>query len=61
MGGHQHVVTCYAPGEYPETRAYRPIRDDGYDRNLRNMQDIDFTPAVIPALTLVCTVKEKER
>lgn len=51
---HQHTVHCYAPGEYSETRAYRPIRADGLDRNLRNMKDIDFRPAVIPALTLVC-------
>lgn len=52
--GHVHLVGCYKPGSRQGTRAYTPVREDGLDRNLRDMKDVDFTRESARGLTLIC-------
>lgn len=54
MSKHQHTVDCYAKNA-TGVLAYTPCREDGLDRNARNLNLVDFEAGLgLRGLTLIC-------
>ncbi len=65
--GHRHTIDCYERNDHGPL-AYKPCREDGLDRNLRNMNSVDYeaeqrvTPMQgVKGLTLTCSVSAQSK
>lgn len=56
---HHHGIECYARNATGPL-AYTPCREDGLDRNLRNLKRVDFGERARKGLTLICDKKENK-
>lgn len=54
---HRHTVDCYARNA-TGALAYTPCREDGLDKNLKNLNPADFEEGHRQGLTLVCVEGE---
>jgi hypothetical protein len=60
---HRHTIACYASNETGPL-AYTPCRADGLDRNLRNLNPVDFWTDQTghyphKGLTLICKLETR--
>jgi len=57
---HKHTVNCYARNATGPL-AYTPCREDGADRNLQNLKEVDFNAGLgLRGLRLVCNNAQRE-